>query len=612
MAKTDYKTESKPSKLALYQAEYSNWLGVLSAYHTNRFNRNYEQYTAYTRTKGTVSRISDPVAPELVERVIQKMFSRLPKFHVSSTGYTLPKEVNQIISSLIENFLTNNKKVQSTGTFRSFEKLAGREFCVTGQVATETFYNTKSDTPDVRIIPVEDVIFNPSETFKTASVYYIRQFVSLDYLESLAEITEKGEVVSGLFKKEAIDKLKKKYADKHGSNKTDPSSNQIHRSGSSDIQGYVDPIELVSRWEGEKLCQIADWEVIVRETEDPMQLEDDPLDFAMDIEIPKEPYAFGILDFINGLTQAKDLFLNQAIDYGAKALNPPLFVDPSIAPINRATLRNAWKVGGLVFAPPSQVTHLPMPPLDRSAFSLLEYMQQRSESVTGVGAYVGGVPNQTSDKTNGTKGGIEALISQSYSPITDRQLNIEESLIEPIVNKMLKMAGALMGKDETKTILISGVQEKWVKVTKGLLTGKITLNDMLVSELITPQEAQEISISLMLQGKNPENEIIIDTDWIIKVEAGSMADQDTQKEIDALNTWVAFNDAHGIPMKLQKVSEELGIKAGIKEPLEYIETQPQGMPGIQGGQPMEQPMGQMEPQQMQPVPQSALTQQPQM
>ena len=99
-------------KLERYKAEYNRWLKKLEPYHTGRFDRNYKQYTAYTETKGTHTKISDPVAPELVERVVQKFFAQLGEL----SGGSLKVEIHDILASdlhacvLVTDKLTRNGK----------------------------------------------------------------------------------------------------------------------------------------------------------------------------------------------------------------------------------------------------------------------------------------------------------------------------------------------------------------------------------------------------------------------------------------------------------------------------------------------------------------------
>lgn len=576
-----------------YQAEFNRWRDKLVEYYP-RFDTNYRQYTAYTETKGTKSRISDPVAPEQVEKVVQKLFEREPKFYAMARGKNLPREITEIMAGVAEYYWNAPERVQSTGSMRSKLKEIGREFCITGNVGTETYYNSDSETPDLRVIPIENITFDPTKKLKTSDVYYITQYVSLDYIESLEEVTEDGQVVSGIFKSEAIKKLRAKYDEKEhkATIKTDPQSELVHRSGSG-VSDPTDEILLVTRYKGKNACRIADWEVKLQDYENNV-LNDDPLDFAMDIELPKQPFAFSFLDFINGLVQAKDLILNQAVDYGAKALNPPLFYDPSIGPQQQRTLANAYKLGGLVAINPSQVGHLPMPAMPTVGFELLGYIQQRAEVVSGIGAYLSGVPNQTSDKTGGTKGGILALIEQAISPVKDRQMNIEESIIEPVINKWLKLAGALMGEDEEKYVLISGQSPKWVRVTRGLLTGKIMKADLLAAEILNPEEELEFDQMMLEQGKDPNTEIIFDVDWILRVETGSMAEADSEQDVQNFERAAAFGMQMGVQLDAKKLWIEHAVRAGLKEPEQYILEQQMPVPGqVPGMVPPQAPVEQV-------------------
>ncbi|MHB8482775.1 MAG: portal protein [Nitrospiria bacterium] len=596
-AQTTNSPESE--KIGLYQAEYQRWLAVLGTYQTNRFDVNYRQYTAYSDTRGTDARISDPVAPELVERAVQKIFERPPKFYVLARGHNLPKELTTIIEGTAQYAWSDPSVVQDTGSMREKLKVGGREFCVAGNTAVETFYNRDAEAPDIRIIPIEDIVFDPTKTLKRSDVYYIRQFVSLDYLLEHQELTKDGKVISGRFKN--IEQVQQNVgaATIPGTIKMDPSPYLVTRSGQQIAQRPVDQILLISRWEGKHCCRIANWTVIVEEFDNDI-LEDDPLDFAMDIEVPKQPYAYSLLDFLNGLTHLKDLLANQVADFGSKALNPPLYVDPAIAsnPANRQSLRNAFKLGGIVMAAPTQVGHLPMPPLPTFGFEMLTYIQQRAESVTGLGSAVNS-PNSV-NKLARTATEIQAQADQMQSPIRDRQINLEESIIEPVTNKMLKYMAALMGKNETKEIFITGQSPKWVKITKNLLQGNITLGDLVIAGLVSikpgtdpnsgqpitdpqtgqpvinPQtdypvlsDADQLATDLIAQGKDPKNNVIFDVDWIVRVETGSMAEQDSAQDIQNIQDWVNFRLQFRIPTDLKKISEEIGLRMGIKDPSQY-------------------------------------------
>lgn len=599
--------ETNPTNalVSQYKKEYTRWLNVLQNYHQERFTKNYQQYTAYTSTRGTHTKISDPVAPELVERVIQKLFSRDPNFLVMAQGKNLPKEVVDVMQSVAHYFWTNPDQIRSSGSLRQKLKVGGREFCVVGNMITETYYNATADSPDFRVWPVEDCIFNPSMTLKTSNKYYFRQFVSAEYLESMVEEkNDKGEVTSGLFNAEAVQSVLVRYRNSQGTMKSDPTPNQVMRSGNNALTHHVEDILMVSCWNPVTLevCRIIDWTEIIQETRDPLGIECFPFDFAMDIEIPKEPYGLSFMDFIAGVTQAKDLFLNQIVDYGSRALNPPLFVDPSAPAINKMTLRNAFQVGGIVFAAPKDAQHAQYPPLPSEGFELLTYLQQRAEGVTGISPYLSGVPNASTDKTKGTASGIAQLTSQAASPIEDRQQNIEESIVEPILNKFFKLAASLMGHEEERFVYISGQSSKWVQITKGMLSGDITLPDLVAVGMIantTPvdpvtnqpslppdpatgqppvnpkstyllgSEADQLYMLLESQGKNPKTHIIFDADWVVNVESGSMAEQDEQKDLANMQAWVQFRVQYRIPTDFEAISREMGMRLGIKNPDQY-------------------------------------------
>lgn len=587
MAKTKSTTvvDVDATRIAKYQTEFNRHYTLLGSYQTNRFDVNYRQYTAYSDTRGTDTKISDPVAPELVERVIQKMFERPPKFYALSRGHNLPQEITNIIKGTVEYMWSDPATVQSTGSAREKLKESGREFCVTGQTCTETYYNAESDAPDFRIIPIEDVVFDSTTTLKKSSFYYIRQYVTMEYLEDHREIDVNGKIL-GRFKN--IDQFKAAH-EGAPTVRQDPSPYLVNRSGPQTQQRPVGDILLISRWEGKHCVRMVEWTSIIEEFNNDI-LNDDPLDFAMDIVVPKQPYAFGLLDFLNGLTHAKDMILNQVVDYGSKALNPPLFVDPSVAanPVNKQSLRNAYKLGGIVLANPAMVNHLPMPTLPTFGFDMLNYAQQRLESATGIAGYSSTAIPNSNDKVKGTATGINALQAQAISPIHDRQINFEEAIIEPVTNKMLKYMAALMAKNEEKFVFVTGESPHWVTVTKNLIQGKITLADLIVSGLVSMQPdpqtgvspAQELAKAMLAQGKKPQSHVLFDITWVVRCETGSMAEQDSEKDVANLQAWADFRLQFRIPTDLKKISEEMGLRMGIKDPSQYDLEQPTG-PGQQ-------------------------------
>jgi len=580
-----------PSRIQGYREEYEQWLKILQDYHTGRFDRNYKQYNAYSEIEENEAAISDPMAAEITERQIIRLFERDPKFIARTKGQNLPKEVTNIIAAVPTYYWNCPERVKSTGAMKSKLKVLGRELLVVGNCVNETYYNAESDTPDARVKPIEDFIFDPTKTLKTSPVIYSRDYVDLKYIKDNVEIVENGQVIKGMFSKEGVKRVEAIYEDSDFQD--NPSTNIINRSGSDSLQEKVGPITLISRWEGKKCCRfilgIEEDEAVVLQEFNSI-LDEDPFDRAMDIEIVKQPYGLSMLDYLNPITHTKDLFIQQLVSYGSKLLNPPLFVDPSLAPVNRATLSNAWRLGGLVMAPPQQAEHKPMPPMGTFGFDMLGYLQQRGESVSGVPSNLGGMLNPESDRLNKTATGINTMLTQAQGPVQDRQQTIEESIVEPMANKWLKMAGFLMGENEIKYVLISGESPKWVRVTKGLLTGKIKLADLLEAELIDEMETQEMVAMMIESGQDPNTDLIFDVDWVIKVELGSMAQADTEKEVQNLERWAAFRMQYAIPTDFKKISEEFATRIGIKEPEQYDIQQPQIDPMT--GQPtMGQPMG---------------------
>src|SRR4030067_493587 len=123
---TSQSATSNENKIEKYCAEFTRWLDILQIYHNKRFDKNYRQYTGNPATEGTHAKIADPLAAELVERVVQRYFDREPAFYALARGKAVPRDVSDVITNVINYFWNNQDRVQSSGPMRPKLKLAGR------------------------------------------------------------------------------------------------------------------------------------------------------------------------------------------------------------------------------------------------------------------------------------------------------------------------------------------------------------------------------------------------------------------------------------------------------------------------------------------------------
>jgi hypothetical protein len=94
---------------------------------------------------------------------------------------------------------------------------------------------------------------------------------------------------------------------------------------------------------------------------------------------------------------------------------------------------------------------------------------------------------------------------------------------------------------------------------------------MLTAGLLTEEELIEMEKVMLDQGILPDEEIVVDTDWIVSVETGSMAEVDKAQDLENFDGWIQFNQQLGVPVDAEKVSIERAMKAGIKDPEQYIQ-----------------------------------------
>ena len=121
-----------------------------------------------------------------------------------------------------------------------------------------------------------------------------------------------------------------------------------------------------------------------------------------------------------------------------------------------------------------------------------------------------------------------------------------------------------------------------------------------MAEILKEEQAAELAAEIESQGKDPRTELVFDVDWIIKVEAGSMAEIDKANDLAAFDSTIQMAQSLGVPIDNKRAWIERAIKAGIKEPENLISNEMPQSPQAQQN-PLEQ---QMQPPNMTPKPNS--------
>jgi len=586
--------------VAKYVAEFESWNDKLQPYF-KRFSDNYQAYTGYKkREKATLAKINDPMPFEFIERIVPRILSGTPKIKAMMQGgewmealqefqpEQIISEAEETVSVSLEYLWENNEGSNISRNMMVKILPCGREFFITGNTCGEVSWKierevsqsgdgyaakTIYDGPSYDNIPIDRIIFNPAKTLTTSDVYYVIKYTTYDELKK-QEMRNEGGQIKGIYNN--LEQLEDK--EKKITNANTPAIKRNSDTGTSTITG---PIEVLERWEGAKLCVIANRHTNIREDYDPMKLGTHPLVMGMDYEINAEPYGYGEIDPIYLLSRAKNTIINQRIDLINKALKPPLRIDPTDEAMKPESLANAYVLGGPVYAKSGTLEFLYGPQVPREAFMQTDEIQARAEATLDTSGYLGGTPQAYSDKTKGTMGGTQALIEQSQPRLSMRVKLFENQIIKPILSKWLKMWAKLMPEGDEQWIYAGRTNARWLKLTKDLLQGKINVG----------------------YADNTQEEF--NPNWLIDVETGSMAITNQNEKASQLEKAMMMAREFGLNKDYDKMWEDynrfIGVKAenyAIKQPV--IPGQEGMIPG-QPGMPQQQmapPMGQMMPNQM--------------
>jgi hypothetical protein len=229
----------------------------------------------------------------------------------------------------------------------------------------------------------------------------------------------------------------------------------------------------------------------------------------------------------------------------------------------------------------------------------IETLQQAIERAARFSPYATGLPSQQTDKTQGTMGGIQSLQRASEPNFQIKLDALEKSFMRPLARIYLKMIANLMGKNDIRYGLLKDQQPQWVAATKGILTGKATLQDMLIVGMISQDEFELTARILTLENKNPKKHIIFDVDWIVDVRLDNQSEIDKQQKTQQKMGWINWSQQLGVQFSPERTATEIGRESGIENPEELYLTDEEKQQLAQQQQATMAQQGQMQQEQQQ-------------
>lgn len=603
-SKLEQADEAMDTRAAHYVHEFESWKSDLRPY-WNMIDKNQEMYEFYKREETeTSSDVSMNTPFAIVESMVSKMNDTTLSVTVRAKGKNGMDAFEEYIGSVLKNAIEDPDVAAIHGTFRKKKEMFTREFLVKGNAIAEVQYCYQTQITDGKKVVLADnfyldvlnyksYIFNPAYQADSSPVKYLEKYVSLDYLKE--QEYKEEEVEEGEGKKKTKTKRSKGIytnlaAVEEAMTKSDSKDHkdQQYIAGDAKVNRKVEPIRILERWEGAKLIVIALDSIIIREEYDPKKTGDSGILVAMNYKIQGRPYAYGEIDAIYKLVRAQDTVMNQSIEMVNKFLRPSILVSDLDADLD--AIIEVMEAGGVTYGNAQGVTAIPTNVPPQAAFQSIETVQQAIERAARFSPYASGVPSGATDKTQGTATGINSL-QQAAEPNFQVKVDaIEESMMQPYARAGLKMIGRLMGEEEVRYGFLNSKGAKWVMATKGILTGKATVNDLLTVEMIKPEEVPELLAEMGVEltpEMNPLDameSVVFDTDWLVDVKLDNQSAADKYEESQRQMALIQMAMQMGVQINPDRVVMRQAQKEGFDDFEDLLLTDEEKMQAQQAQQ----------------------------
>lgn len=533
--------------------KFKLWKNDLHQYY-EQIDRNQQLYEFL---KNEASLTSSDVSTNTTFAIIEGMISKCNESELLIDVMAVNEEeiypFNKIVGNTIKHAISDPDIEAITGTFRERKEMYLRDFFVKGNAVGEIRYLYKetiengqkvvaADNPVFIPLDLKSVVFDPAYALADSPEYIIEKFTDYETLE----LQKKKADGSGIY--DNLEELKT-YREQGNKDSTDSDFNY---SSDKKIPKKNKPIRILEYWNGAKLTVIADNKFIIRQVYDPFKIGRNNIITSMNYRVTGRPYAYGELDAVYKTVRAQDTILNQSIETVNQFLKPSVIIQPG-AKINLQSLIAVIQEGGVAYGDPKAIGSVPRITPPQQAFLSIDTLQQVIERTTRFSPYTSGIPNSTTDKTQGTMGGIIAMQEAAEPNFQVKMDKIRDSLMRPLARIFFKMIVAFMGDDEIKYSLITGAAPSVIRATKGILSGNATLQDLMQAGFID----QEVAGELLKEVEDPTQAIAYDVDWMIDVKLDNRSKRDKSIDMDKKIQAIKFVSGLGGQFSPERVAEAL-------------------------------------------------------
>ena len=566
------------------------------------------------------ARIPTMTVPSMIESFVARAADTSWSVNTKVRGAIgqINRKIEQTIHNVAEGLKDDPDIAQFYGSYADEKEKLIRDLFVVGNCigtieycyyATETRDGKRkvlADGPYLCYEPWDRYVFNPAYTFTKSPVKYIQRFTSMSALEVDEEVEtemvepveanpEYSEMLEGTgYKKVTTTKGKWKNLDKlremhsaEGFVDVTPyngmgdangvSGSQFFSMGGQEISQYREEVELLYRTDGAYLTVIADRSVIIFEEYDPYGIGGDNVVTAMNYKYKNRPYAYGEMAFARGVLRLQDQSFNQRAAVIERALKVGVLINDTEA--NEKVIADVIRNGGVAKGNASSVQVLNAVNIPQQAFMMSTEYNQVLERTLRWSAYASGLPNQTSDTTGGTKGGIDA-IQQAAEPNFKIKLRIiGESIDTPWLRKAIKMKATLTADNDLMWALKAGSSRDYVQIAKRFLQGNPTVDDLIAAGVLDQETAmqythRQVQLPDGTASVQPipgmDSEPYVDADWCITVTLDPRTAADRYKKAQSKMQMLEFAESKGQPVDWAKAIPDIAAEMGDEDFEEYF------------------------------------------
>ena len=556
------------NQITKWVEECNNWKEELKPYWT-AIDKNQEMYEFFKREHSeTQSQVSLNTPFSIVESIVARANDIGINITVQAYGEKDLQPLESWISAVLEHALFDSDVAQFHGTFRKARERFLRDYLIKGNaIATVEWCKKKSagetiaNNPYVRVRDYKSVIFNPANNLCSSDVYYIESNVKYSDL-----IKNEYNKKSGKGKYKNLAEIKKL-----ANAKQIEIDDESYYSDGKKIKKKAEPIRIIERYEGTKYAVIADDKVCIYEENDPFKVGGHNIITSMNYVVGNRPYAYGEIDAIYKTVQAQDTVVNQSLDMVNRHLRPRVLVDQASG-IDLDQIIDLIENGGAMYGKPDMVGAMESQVPPSQAFTSVETLQQAIERAARYSPYASGMTSQSSDKTQGTMGGIRSLQVASEPNFQIKLDSLEEDFMRPVAKLYLKMIANLMGKDDIKYGLLQGKTSNWVMANKAVLQGKPTLMNLVQIGYLSEEDAQgymsyqDPTTGEIVPIPDADKALVFDIDWFVNVKLDNRSALDKGQEVDKKIEWIKFSREIGVQFSPEKTATEVGREIGIDDP----------------------------------------------